>query len=110
MGYTSCGLYNHGYTRKNGIATYIDVPGATQTSVLGINDEGVAVGWYIVPGECLECAFVWKSGKYLSFSYPGAAATFASGINKTGQVGSYTFDYQAYHGFITDPITSLDFP
>jgi hypothetical protein len=49
-------------------------------------------------------------GKYVSFSYPGALGTFAYGINMSEQiVGAYTFDYQAYHGFVSSPLTPADF-
>jgi probable HAF family extracellular repeat protein len=35
--------------------------------------------------------------------------TGALGINNLGQiVGSYTFDQQTYHGFVTNPIASAD--
>jgi len=83
------------------------VPGATQTSAEGINDAGVIVGWYL-SGAC-DCGFLLKAGKYFSFQYPGAAFTEAVGINNSGQlVGAYTFDFETYHGFVTNPLTSAD--
>jgi len=54
--------------------------------------------------------FAVMKGKYVSFGYPGAAGTLPSGINASGQiVGSYTFDFSTYHGFVTSPITAEDF-
>jgi len=95
-------LYSHGQFRT------ISFPGATQTTAWGINDSSIVVGWYF-SGPC-NCAFAYKNGKYISFSYPGAALTGAEGINSSGQiVGQYTFDYQTYHGFLTNPITVTDF-
>jgi probable HAF family extracellular repeat protein len=99
---------NDGFQCNAGTCQIFDFPGATQTEALGINDSGLIVGWY--SSSACVCAFISKNGKYLSFSYPGAAGTFADGINASGQiVGQYTFDYQAYHGFVTNPITSADF-
>jgi len=106
VGWTS--YPQHGYTYRAGESQIIDVPGAVDTETIGINDDGVVVGWYGVDRGC-TCAFVLRNGKYLSFEYQNAA-TFATGINKSGQVvGEYTFDYQAYYGFVTSPITAGDF-
>jgi uncharacterized membrane protein len=83
-------------------------PGATKTEALGINDNGIIVGWYDM--WPFTNASARKNGKYMSFSYPGAAATVAYGINVSGQiVGAYTFDYEAWHGFVTSPIAAADF-
>jgi hypothetical protein len=99
---------NGGFIFKNGRFQTVVFPGASQTDVLGVNDKGAIVGWYITGGVC-TCAFVQKNGKFFSFSYPGAAATTAAGINSAGQVvGQYTFDYQAWHGYITNPIAALE--
>lgn len=85
----------------------LDYPGAGQTKALGINDVGIVVGWY--SSSSCTCAFAAKNGKFVSFGYPGAVTT-ATGINTAGQVvGAYTFDYKAWHGFVTDPITSAAF-
>lgn len=87
----------------------VGFPGATQTETLGINDAGVIVGWYF-SSSCHDCAFATKQGKFISLAFPGAAGTFAAGINNLGQiVGQYTFDYNVWHGFVTNPITDADF-
>jgi len=100
---------NGGFIFKNGRFQTVVFPGAIDTTVLGVNDKGVIVGWYDASGATCTCAFVLKNGKFLSFSYPGAAGTFADGINTAGQVvGQYTFDYQAWHGFVTNPIAGLN--
>jgi probable HAF family extracellular repeat protein len=50
------------------------------------------------------------NGKYTRITYPGAIYSFAFDINNAGQiVGSYSFDQQTYHGFVTSPITATDF-
>jgi hypothetical protein len=103
-----------GWTDSDGFVCHgnncaiMDYPGAFQTATLWINDAGLSVGWYT--SSTCTCAFLSRKGKFLSFSYPGAAATAATGINKSGQiVGQYTFDYKAFHGFVTNPIADADF-
>ena len=96
-----------GFICRGNNCKIMDYPGAVQTEALGINDGGVVVGWYTSTGG--TWGFASKNGKYISFGFPGAAFTGAEGINNSGQiVGAYTFDYQAWHGFVTNPITAAD--
>lgn len=98
----------NGFACRKGVCQILNFPNAVQTANRGINDAGIVVGWY-GSNSCV-CAFAMKNGRYLSFAYPGAAATAAAAINSSGQVvGQYTFDYQTYHGFVTNPITTKDF-
>jgi len=97
------------FTCRHGSCQIADYSGASWTANRGINDSGIIVGWYFLSGT--GYAFALRNGKYLSFTYPGAAGTFADAINASGQiVGQYTFDYQTFHGFVTNPITTTDFP
>jgi probable HAF family extracellular repeat protein len=102
---------NNGFAYKGGKFKTLTVPGSNDLTVAwGVNDSGIIVGSY---GKCSPCAFygfALMNGKYVSLRFPGAMETFASGINNAGQiVGSYTFDQQTYHGFVTSPITAADF-
>jgi uncharacterized membrane protein len=95
------------YLFSNGQFRNIDFPGATETEAWDINSTGIVAGWYFLGGT--DYGFALFKGKYLSFSYPGAA-TFAAGINSAGQiVGTYTFDFVTFHGFVTNPITTKEF-
>ena len=101
-----------GFLFYNGKYYTLNVPNSLNyTLALGINDNGIVVGWYLgCTPTCTEHGFALMKGKYLSFDYPGAMGTYASGINNAGQiVGSYTFDQQTFHGFVTSPVTSADF-
>lgn len=99
---------SEGFVCKQNSCTTLNYPGAFQTSLRGINDKGIIVGWY-TDSTC-TCGFATKNGKFISFGFPGAAGTAADSVNSSGQiVGQYTFDYSAYHGFITNPITDADF-
>lgn len=103
---TSGFFYNHSKFQT------IAVPGANSlTEAWSINDSGIVVGWYDSCNPlCADHAFAFMKGKFLSFDYPGAMETYAYGINSAGQiVGSYTFDQQTFHGFVTNPITSQVF-
>jgi uncharacterized membrane protein len=103
------GIYECGYAYKAGKFQNVDFPGALETAALGVNDNGIIVGWYGIAGPAYY-GFAQKGGKYISFGYPGAMWTFALGINNSGQiVGTYSFDGIAYHGFVTSPITAADF-
>lgn len=98
-----------GYAFKNGQLRDVGFPGVEFTGAFGVNDDGIIVGWYFMPGP-VDYGFARKNGKYVSFRYPGEKATFAYGINSSGQiVGSYTSDFVSYHGFVTSPITAKDF-
>ena len=95
-------LYAHGKFK------IIDFPGANLTAAFSINDNGIVVGYYQM--NAIVIGFALKNGKFLSFSYPNAVETFVYGVNKVEQiVGTYSTDYQTFHGFVTNPITSADF-
>jgi probable HAF family extracellular repeat protein len=108
VGWTTEGSPEDSYLYVNGKFKKIDVPGSTETTAFSVNDNGLVVGSYENAGTFF--VFAYFKGKFISFGYPGAAVTGAYGVNNAGQVvGAYTFDYQAYHGFVTSPITSGDF-
>lgn len=104
VGWTS-GATSAGFYYERGRFKTISVPGSTMTSVWGLNDSGVIVGWY--EGCSPSCAFhgfLYVRGKYMTLDYPGASATFAFGINASAQiVGAYTLD-NITHGFVTNPL------
>lgn len=110
VGTTVSGSSDFGYVTKNGHFRNVDVPGAQQTAALGVNDQGIVVGWYNPTGTNEFHGFAFQKGQYVSFSYPGAVWTLATGLNKSGQiVGTYSFDRVAFHGFVTSPIAAADF-
>jgi probable HAF family extracellular repeat protein len=107
VGYTD--VETHAFTYLNGKFQRIDFPGSSESEAWGVNDTGVVVGWYATSGGCV-CAYAVHNGNFVSFSYPGAQATIAISINSFGNiVGEYTFDFVTYHGFVTNPISTIDF-
>jgi probable HAF family extracellular repeat protein len=93
--------------------TTIDVPGATYSLALGINNAGQIVGQYQDAGYFLHGFLLDVDGSYTTLDPPGAMAPSANGINDVGQiVGEYT-DGGGIHGFLRDVdgnYTSLDPP
>lgn len=78
-----------------------DAPGAT---VEGISPNGDAVvGWYqSAPG--VESGFLYQNKTVQTLQLPGAAQTFAFGINSAGQVVGYFVNADfIYHGFLWTP-------
>ena len=70
-----------------GPADFITVadPGASHTSLSGINNGGQIVGFSSMTG-----AFVFNGGVFTPYQVPSASSTILSGINDTGKiVGSY---------------------
>ena len=51
----------------------VDFPGATATSVHGINNEGQIVGDY-TEDQITAHGFVWSKGRFRAFDDPGACA------------------------------------
>ncbi len=86
----------HGYTRDSaGVLTYpIDVPGATETSLLGNNASNWGVGRYTDTSGVTHGLFYVTPDDIVTYDYPDATATYTSlnGINKDGLVCGYYTD------------------
>ncbi len=87
--------------------TTIDVPGALQTVITGINSAGEMVGWYSNSDSGPYHSFSYSGGNFTFFDYPGAASTIANGINDSGLiVGIEGDDYSIFDkGFLYDGVT-----
>jgi probable HAF family extracellular repeat protein len=77
------------YNYRTGTYQLINVPDATDSLALDINDAGdVSYQW--TDSNLLSHGAVLHEGTYYKFDYPGAASTFAQGINGNLQVvGGY---------------------
>jgi uncharacterized membrane protein len=94
----------HGFVLSKGTYTQIDVPGASVTTVNGINANGEFVGLYVdVVGDGLPHAFLWSKGVFTKpLEPPGAIRSAAGTINAQGQVvGTYRHE--------SDPARRLGF-
>jgi hypothetical protein len=116
------GKFVGGFIRRpDGTTRPLNIPHATGTSPLGINENGAITGTYYT-GTHLDIdlrlhGFTRTSdGTIRTFDPPGAIYTDPIGINDAGWVtGSYTTEFAntPYHGFVRTPagkITSFDPP
>jgi len=76
--------------------TTIDVPGATATFTVGVNDAGVVVGWY-TDSHGVNQGFIDRGGVFTTVDHPhaGTAAfqgTFLGSINDLGAVSGTYFN------------------
>jgi len=78
-------------------------PAYSNAEGTGINNVGDITGWE--QGSSGTVGFFEQVGRYYTFTYPGATATYALGINTKDQiVGYYVDSSNADHGFIlTNP-------
>jgi len=98
--YVDSGTVYHGYLKKGGKFTTIDVPfaGAVNTWAKGINNSGEIVGTW--EDAITDHGFVLSGGTYTSFDYPGAVDMFVYCVNNNGViVGAYTDASGVSHGF-----------
>lgn len=89
--------HNQGFVR-NAMGAYelFDVPGATDTLALGVNNIGGVVGWSVPRG-----AFRRDSvGTYFFFAIPGSTYTSANGINDSSTIVGEFSDGRRPFGFI----------
>ena len=90
----------------------LNVPGAIQSSGLGINTSGDIVGDYQDSSGNYH-GFLYDGSRYTTIDYPGSVATYAWDINDSGLiVGTYSDSNSIYHGFLYDgkAFTAVTFP
>jgi uncharacterized membrane protein len=114
--------FGHGFVVTDGNVTILDVPGASETFALGINDSGLVAGyWDLLDADFNYLAiygFTWKDGIFIDtqISYPGAAGSAVFGINARGDLsGVWLPDFFSgiEHGFVcpkSAPCFSYDAP
>jgi hypothetical protein len=76
----------HGFAYNNGKWVTVDVPGASDTVILGINDWGSMVGWYLPKGYSTSRGFLYKNGKFSTVEYAGKPSLSVNGINNLGHI------------------------
>ena len=77
-----------GLAQADLIYTTLDLPGATDTQALGINNAGQIVGAFEAGGlQVPSHGFLLSGGAYTQLDVPGTVSgTVASGINASGQI------------------------
>jgi probable HAF family extracellular repeat protein len=92
----------------------IDVPNATYTDAVGINNRGEIVGSFSDAQGRLH-GYVWRRGTFTTLDFPaqGVLATVAKGINDRGEIaGFYVQSGSDIHGFVWHggTFTQIDAP
>ena len=100
-----------GFVRAaDGTITTFDVPGASSTTVLSINDKGMVVGYYSGSYGFLRTA----SGKIKTIKVSSAVMTLASAVNDNSVIaGEYLDQSGIGHGFVRaadGKVTKFDIP
>ena len=94
----------HGFVRgADGTCVTFDAPGAVQTIVTGINNDGTITGYFHVPREHgTKHGFVRAAdGTIATFDVSGAKATEPTAINAAGTiVGTYGNNPDVPHAFV----------
>ena len=96
-------FYSHGFYRDAaGTLTYpIDVPGAANTHLIGMNDKGQIVGSYTIQGNHTHGLLMTLAGEIVTYDYPGAKGTVLTGINNNGAIcGSVNTKGRIIHGIL----------
>jgi hypothetical protein len=110
----TCGT--RGFKIINGVLTKLNVPGATSTAIMGVNDSGDLVGFYLKPqASCpfgIYHGFVWYHQNVIkTLDFPNATGfcgsdagwTVPMGISKGGTVAGtiwYAYNGQPAGGFV----------
>jgi uncharacterized membrane protein len=112
----------HGFLVRDGQVTILDVPGATDTFALGINDSGLVAGYWDLLDQngnyLANYGFTWKDGGFIDtqINFPGAAGSGLFGVNARGDLsGVWLPDFFSgiEHGFVcpkSAPCFSYDAP
>jgi probable HAF family extracellular repeat protein len=101
----------HGFVLEKGVFTRFDVPGASFTSVNGVNASGDLVGRYTLDGR--SHGYLWSKGALTTLDPPGSVLSFAFFLNAKGQVAGYSRDAGGTrHGFVWHKgvFTTIDAP
>lgn len=114
-----CGNYtngadgtSHGYFLSEHIFTGFDIPDASSTLVLGINNAGDFAGTVVASDGVTQSAFLSIGGTITTFAIPGASATLAYQINASNQSMGYYVDADGVtiHGYLRDSDGTLTYP
>jgi hypothetical protein len=113
-----CGYFSppneiHGFFYDGQTYTQYDVPGASDTFLLGLNDAGDFVGYYYTGNPEVQTAFVSIAGTITPIEIPGVSIVSPSAINNFGQIVGYYIDPvnpALTHGFFRDADGTLIYP
>lgn len=86
-----------GFVLKEGVTSAVAYPGATQTQLAGVNDDGLATGTETTGGIAHAFLYDLNSAQFTSIEPPGATTSIAGGIDSGGlatvasDIGSFIY-------------------
>jgi hypothetical protein len=84
--YTDKKGVTHGFLDNHGVFTTVNGPGATTTQLLGLNDQGLAVGFDVVNGVMHGLVFDSHRDVFTTIDPPNSMGTTFNGINDRNQI------------------------
>jgi hypothetical protein len=100
FGSTLCAF--HGFKLKNKVFTWVDIPGATNTRILGVNDGGDVAGDFMTSDGHIHGFLLHHTGALQKINQPGSSFTTASGVNNSlTVVGTGTTGFKWKNGVFT---------
>jgi probable HAF family extracellular repeat protein len=88
-------LNTNGLVYNAGKMKVLNYPGAADTALLGINDEGTIVGYYSASSTGFSHAVVYKDGQFTTLNQHPAFGASADGVSNSGAiVGTFNPDGQ----------------
>jgi hypothetical protein len=98
--YDDANKVSHGFFKPlHGPYIPIDIKGADNTAVYGINNRGVITGRYMTNGT--RHGFLLHDDRVTTIDVPGATQTWVTAINDNGVIGGYYEDAAGhYHGYV----------
>jgi uncharacterized membrane protein len=84
--------------------TTLVVPGISNANILGLNDQGAMVGFY-VNASLSTLGFVYQNGSVQDeLEFPGSNTTYAYSINNSGELAGFFYDSNnVIHGYTWTP-------
>lgn len=87
----------HGFIDNGGVFTTANAPGAAETELLGISDNGLAVGFECAVAGCAggsQHGVLYNIAKktFTTLDPPGSTATTFNGLNDRGQIVGFFVD------------------
>jgi hypothetical protein len=90
--YTNSGGTTFGFIDNGGVFTTVDPLGATETQLLGLNDNGIADGFAVIGGFQHGILYDSLTGTFTILDPQGSTATTLNGLNDAGDVVGFFVD------------------
>ena len=103
--YPASGEPSHGFIWQNGSLRQVDYPGSTDSTLAGVNNDGLAVGgFYTAQPSAVAFTYDIATGHFQALPHPGKFDVYPIGINSGGVVIGNAPGYSGkYRGVMVTP-------